>query len=131
VPEADTWAMLLAGLGLLGWQARRAAPARLRPPSPISTARHPAVVYNFDILHALPPQAARLARSPFTLQIAINMSISIKTAEDIEGMRVAGRLGSEVLDYITPFVKPASPPANSTACATNTWSTCRAPSRRR
>ena len=33
------------------------------------------------------------------------MSISIKTAEDIEGMRIAGRLGSEVLDYITPFVK--------------------------
>jgi hypothetical protein len=23
VPEADTWAMLLAGLGLIGWQARR------------------------------------------------------------------------------------------------------------
>ncbi len=30
----------------------------------------------------------------------------IKTAADIEGMRVAGRLGAEVLDYITPFVKP-------------------------
>ena len=34
------------------------------------------------------------------------MSISIKTPEDIEGMRIAGRLGAEVLDYITPFVKP-------------------------
>ncbi|MGH8853653.1 MAG: type I methionyl aminopeptidase [Telluria sp.] len=34
------------------------------------------------------------------------MSIIIKTPEDIEGMRLAGRLGSEVLDYITPFVKP-------------------------
>ena len=33
------------------------------------------------------------------------MSISIKTPEEIEGMRVAGRLGAEVLDYITPFVK--------------------------
>ena len=32
-------------------------------------------------------------------------TISIKSAADIEGMRVAGRLGSEVLDYITPFVK--------------------------
>ncbi len=30
----------------------------------------------------------------------------IKTAADIGRMRVAGRLGSEVLDYITPFVKP-------------------------
>ncbi|KAF4530510.1 hypothetical protein B566_EDAN018635 [Ephemera danica] len=34
------------------------------------------------------------------------MTISIKTPEDIEKMRVAGRLASEVLDYITPFVKP-------------------------
>jgi methionyl aminopeptidase len=34
------------------------------------------------------------------------MTISIKTPEEIEGMRVAGRLASEVLDYITPFVKP-------------------------
>ncbi|MGQ5522556.1 type I methionyl aminopeptidase [Chitinimonas sp. PSY-7] len=34
------------------------------------------------------------------------MTIVIKTQEDIEKMRVAGRLGSEVLDYITPFVKP-------------------------
>jgi methionyl aminopeptidase len=34
------------------------------------------------------------------------MAISIKTPEDIEGMRIAGRLGAEVLDYITPFVKP-------------------------
>ena len=34
------------------------------------------------------------------------MSISLKTPEDIEGMRVAGRLAAEVLDFITPFVKP-------------------------
>ena len=34
------------------------------------------------------------------------MSITIKNAEDIVGMRVAGRLASEVLDYITPYVKP-------------------------
>ncbi|WP_151446808.1 type I methionyl aminopeptidase [Lacisediminimonas profundi] len=33
-------------------------------------------------------------------------SISIKTAEDIAGMRVAGRLAAEVLDYIEPFIKP-------------------------
>ena len=33
------------------------------------------------------------------------MSISIKSAADIEKMRVAGRLASEVLDYITPFVQ--------------------------
>ncbi|MCP9759834.1 type I methionyl aminopeptidase [Aquitalea sp. S1-19] len=34
------------------------------------------------------------------------MSIVIKTPQDIEKMRIAGRLASEVLDYITPFVKP-------------------------
>ena len=34
------------------------------------------------------------------------MSITIKTPEDIEAMRIAGRLAGEVLDYIEPFVKP-------------------------
>lgn len=34
------------------------------------------------------------------------MPISIKTPEEIEKMRVAGRLASEVLDYIAPFIKP-------------------------
>lgn len=33
------------------------------------------------------------------------MTIHIKTPEEIEKMRVACRLASEVLDYITPFVK--------------------------
>jgi methionyl aminopeptidase len=30
----------------------------------------------------------------------------LKAPEDIDAMRVAGRLASEVLDYITPYVKP-------------------------
>lgn len=34
------------------------------------------------------------------------MSIEIKSPEDIEKMRIAGRLCGEVLDYIAPFVKP-------------------------
>jgi methionyl aminopeptidase len=34
------------------------------------------------------------------------MAIVIKSAEDIERMRVAGRLAAEVLDFITPHVKP-------------------------
>jgi len=33
------------------------------------------------------------------------MSIIIKTAEEIEKMRVAGRLAGEVVDHVTPFVK--------------------------
>ncbi|NOT15316.1 MAG: type I methionyl aminopeptidase [Methylotenera sp.] len=32
------------------------------------------------------------------------MSVSIKNQQDIEKMRIAGRLASEVLDYITPYV---------------------------
>jgi methionyl aminopeptidase len=34
------------------------------------------------------------------------MSVSIKTPEDIERMRVAGRLAAEVLDYLAPHIKP-------------------------
>jgi methionyl aminopeptidase len=34
------------------------------------------------------------------------MTITIHSAEDAEGMRKAGRLAAEVLDYITDFVKP-------------------------
>lgn len=34
------------------------------------------------------------------------MTISIKDTAEISGMRTAGRLASEVLDYLTPFVKP-------------------------
>ncbi|KAA1195343.1 MULTISPECIES: type I methionyl aminopeptidase [Photorhabdus] len=34
------------------------------------------------------------------------MAISIKTSEDIEKMRVAGRLAAEVLEIIEPYVKP-------------------------
>ena len=34
------------------------------------------------------------------------MSVNLKSEEDIEGMRVAGRLASELLDYLTPHVKP-------------------------
>lgn len=33
------------------------------------------------------------------------MPVSIKSQQEIEKMRVAGRLASEVLDYITPFVQ--------------------------
>ncbi|MEN9473002.1 MAG: type methionyl aminopeptidase [Pseudomonadota bacterium] len=34
------------------------------------------------------------------------MTIIIKNAQDIEGMRIAGRLTAEVLDYLTPFIQP-------------------------
>jgi len=34
------------------------------------------------------------------------MSTTFKDASGIQGMRVAGKLASEVLDYLTPFVKP-------------------------
>src|SRR5438067_3086419 len=34
------------------------------------------------------------------------MPVVLKTAEEIERMRVAGRLASEVLDFIAPHVRP-------------------------
>ena len=34
------------------------------------------------------------------------MPVVMKTAEELERMRIAGRLASEVLDFITPYVKP-------------------------
>ena len=34
------------------------------------------------------------------------MTIPLKTAEQIEGMRIAGRLTAEVLDMLTPHVRP-------------------------
>ena len=34
------------------------------------------------------------------------MAIAIKTVEEVAGMRVAGRMASEVLDFVTPHVKP-------------------------
>jgi methionyl aminopeptidase len=34
------------------------------------------------------------------------MPVALKTAEEIARMRVAGRLAAELLDYVTPFVKP-------------------------
>ncbi|MDO9313503.1 MAG: type I methionyl aminopeptidase [Burkholderiaceae bacterium] len=34
------------------------------------------------------------------------MTITIKNAADVDGMRIAGRLASEVLDMLTPHVKP-------------------------
>lgn len=34
------------------------------------------------------------------------MSVNLKTPEEIELMRIAGRLASEVLDIVTPHVKP-------------------------
>lgn len=66
------------------------------------------LVYNFDIFADFFPYSRNsLCFSPEFLQIAkYTMStIRINSAADIEGMRVAGKLGAEVLDYITPFVK--------------------------
>src|SRR5688500_12301038 len=34
------------------------------------------------------------------------MAALLKTAEEIERMRIAGRLAAEVLDFVTPHVKP-------------------------
>jgi methionine aminopeptidase len=46
------------------------------------------------------------------------MAISIKTSEEIEKMRVAGRLAAEVLEMIEPSLNRASAPANWIASVT-------------
>lgn len=48
-----------------------------------------------------------------------------KTSEEIEKMRLACRLAAEVLDYITPFVKPGVTTEALDKLVTTTWSTCR------
>ncbi len=36
----------------------------------------------------------------------MSSNVTFKTSDEIEKMRVAGRLASEVLDFITPHVQP-------------------------
>jgi methionyl aminopeptidase len=59
------------------------------------------------------------------------MAVTIHTAEDIAQMRVACRLASEVLDYITPFVVPGVTTGKLDQLATPTCVTCKAPCRHR
>ena len=55
---------------------------------------------------------ARIASWAAFVQIAAGsaimgaMSVNLKTPQEIEMMRIAGRLASEVLDIVTPHVKP-------------------------
>jgi hypothetical protein len=37
---------------------------------------------------------------------SLGMAIHLKTAEEVERMRVAGQLAAEVLDFVAPRVKP-------------------------
>jgi methionyl aminopeptidase len=59
------------------------------------------------------------------------MTITIKDSEGIAGMRVAGRLAAEVLDYLTPHVKPGVTTNELDRLATTTSPRCRVPFRRR
>ncbi len=73
-------------------------------PGPNQPARHGAAVTRVDYNFAFPDtESAGLLRRRSNTPTMGN--ITIKTPEDIAGMRIAGRLASEVLDYITPFVK--------------------------
>ncbi len=44
------------------------------------------------------------------------MSVNLKTPQEIEMMRIAGRLASEVLDIVTPTSSPVSPPELDRIC---------------
>jgi methionine aminopeptidase len=48
-------------------------------------------------------------------------SITIKTAEDIAGMRIAGRLAQKFSITLPLSSNPASQPANLTNFAMTTW----------
>jgi hypothetical protein len=55
----------------------------------------------------------------FTLDgIILAMTISLKDAQGAQGMRVAGKLASEVLDFITPAAAAAAADAIASAAAT-------------
>jgi methionyl aminopeptidase len=56
------------------------------------------VVYNSSLSYSEHAAAQRITAPSMA-------NITIKTEQDIQGMRLAGRLASEVLDYITPHVK--------------------------
>ena len=49
------------------------------------------------------------------------MTITLKNETDIKKMRVAGQLASEVLDFITPFVKPEITTEEIDNYAINLW----------
>src|SRR5256884_9062303 len=51
-------------------------------------------------------RSQRRSARAFACRKSHSMAVTLHTAEDIAQMRVACRLASEVLDYITPFVKP-------------------------
>ena len=51
------------------------------------------------------------------------MSVSIKTEEEIDKMRVAGRLAADVLDMIEPYVQPGISTAELDPSAMIIWST--------
>lgn len=68
----------------------------------------PGVVSEYDKEHK---QAARLwlhsdEECERRARYNRSMPVTYKTADEIERMRVAGRLAAEVLDFITPHVKP-------------------------
>ncbi len=72
-------------------ETRIVVKSRVRPPGPAAIMEKP---------------VAGALECRFTPESSPFMTVTIKTGAEVEGMRIAGRLASEVLDYITPFVKP-------------------------
>ncbi len=61
---------------------------------------------NTGVWHGLSACAAKSTNFTRALWDNWGMTITYKDAEGVQGMRVAGRLASEVLDYLTPHVQP-------------------------
>src|SRR3982751_1621284 len=51
------------------------------------------------------PAPRQVSTSSFATDSSNAMSVNLKTVDDIEKMRLAGRLAAEVLDYIAPHVQ--------------------------
>ena len=60
---------------------------------------------DLDYNSALPAKASTWTREPHGAPTLAVMPVSLKTPEEIEKMRVAGRLAAEVLDYIGPLIR--------------------------
>jgi methionyl aminopeptidase len=83
------------GLRLRSGRVRSGTHARTLPARDPLTDGHPMNVLGGSPMQVTDSEAYNL-----------NMPITIKTSDDIEAMRTAGRLASEVLDFITPHVRP-------------------------
>ena len=60
----------------------------------------------------------------YSLPLSEPMPVTIKTPEEIEKMRIAGKLAADVLEMITPHVQAGISTLELDTIVTTTWSMC-------